>query len=311
MNRIHLFVLYGLSLLALVLSLLLWKSQMVSNIELANVSSVPAGPWTNGVDSVRIFPIPQELEFAGEPVPLGDREIFERLEREIYVNAYWQSNMILLMKRSGKYLEEMSKILEANAIPDDFKYLAIAESALTNASSPAGAKGFWQFMPATAKEYGLEVSNDVDERYHWQKSTVSASRYLQKAYEKFGTWTAVAASYNMGQSGFSRRQREQLQENYYDLLLNEETSRYLFRILAFKVIFENPKAYGFSLDQTELYQNPPLSSIQVEENIKDLAQWAKDRGYTYKELKLYNPWLRQKKLSIPRGKSYLILLPEK
>lgn len=310
MQRIHLFVLYTLSLLALILTLVLWKSSL-DNQASTHYTSEQGAEFGMGVDSIRIFPIPRKLDFAGEMVPLDDREIFERLEREIYVNAYWQSNMILLMKRSAKYLEEMSKILKANNIPDDFKYVAIAESALMNVSSPAGAKGFWQFMPATAKEYGLEVSRDVDERYHWQKATHAATAYLNKSYQRFGSWTAVAASYNMGQSGFSRRQREQLQEDYYDLLLNDETSRYLFRVLAFKVIFESPEKYGFNLKAGDFYQNPPLKSVMISENIKDFASWAKDRGYTYKELKIYNPWLRQRNIRIPKGKSYELLLPEK
>ncbi|WP_297336438.1 lytic transglycosylase domain-containing protein [Algoriphagus sp.] len=311
MQRIHLIVLYSLSLLALILCLVRWNSKSDNQTVIPLSGQEKGAQLGMGVDSIRIFPIPEQLDFAGEKVPLDDQEIFERLEREIYVNAYWQSNMILLMKRSGKYLEEMSAILKANGIPDDFKYVAIAESALMNVSSPAGAKGFWQFMPATAKEYGLEVSRDVDERYHWRKSTHAATAYLNKSYLRFGSWTAVAASYNMGQSGFSRRQREQLQDDYYDLLLNDETSRYLFRVLAFKVIFENPEDYGFNLGPEDFYQNPPLKSVRISENIKDLASWAKDRGYTYKELKIYNPWLRERSIRIPRGKSYELLLPEK
>ncbi|EAZ82090.1 lytic transglycosylase domain-containing protein [Algoriphagus machipongonensis] len=261
-------------------------------------------------DSVMLFDIPAELTFAGEKVPLEIADVKERLEREIYVNAYWQSNMILLMKRSSKFIPEIEEILKANGVPDDFKYLAMAESALMNVASPAGAKGFWQFLSSTGKEYGLEVSKDVDERYHLQKATLAATKYLNKSHAKFGDWTAVAASYNMGQTGFSRRQSEQLIDNYYDLYLNDETSRYMFRILAFKVIFENPGAFGFHLKESDFYQNPPLKTIEVDDDIKNLAAWAKQNGSSYKELKLYNPWLRDRDLNVKRGKSYQIVLPQ-
>ena len=261
-------------------------------------------------DSVMIFKLPETLDFAGESVPLAIPDVRERLERELYVNAYWESNMVLLMKRSSKFLPDMEKWLEAHQIPDDFKYLAIAESGLLNVASPAGARGFWQFMESTAKEYGLEVTKEVDERYHFEKSTLAATRYLKKAHQKFGDWTAVAASYNMGQSGFARRQEEQLNSNYYELYLNEETSRYLFRILAFKVIFENPTAFGFNLQPEDYYQNPSFRKIDIKENIKNLAAWVKTKDSNYKELKQYNPWLRDKDLHVKRGKSYQIVLPE-
>jgi hypothetical protein len=261
-------------------------------------------------DSVKIFKLPDTLSFAGESVPLAIPDVRERLERELYVNAYWESNMVLLMKRSSKFLPQIEKWLEANQIPEDFKYLAIAESGLMNAVSSADARGFWQFMESTAKEYGLEVSNEVDERYHLEKSTIAAAKYLKKAHQKFGDWTAVAASYNIGQSGFARRQEEQVNANYYELYLNEETSRYLFRILAFKVIFENPTEFGFNLRHGDYYQNPPLRSIEVKDDIKNLAAWAKMNNSNYKELKQYNPWLRDKDLNIKRGRSYELLLPE-
>lgn len=261
-------------------------------------------------DSIRLFDLPKELTFAGEKVPLEEPDVFERLEREIYVNAYWESNMILLMKRSAKYFPEIERILTEAGIPADFKYLALAESGLMNVASPAGARGFWQFMEKTAEEYGLEVSKDVDERYHFEKSTAAAAKYLLKAHAKFGDWTAVAASYNMGQTGFSKRQEEQFQKNYYQLYLNEETSRYLFRILAFKVIFENPGEFGFHLREKDYYKNPALRSIRVDEDIKDLANWARIQGSNYKNLKLYNPWLRDKDLNVKRGRVYEIHLPE-
>lgn len=272
--------------------------------------SYPVQAFTVTRDSIRLFDIPKELDFAGEKVPLEKGDIFERLEREIYVNAYWESNMILLLKRSAKYLPEIERMLKENGIPDDFKYVAIAESALMNVGSPAGARGFWQIMESTGKEYGLEITKDVDERYHFEKSTLAASKYIKKAHARFGDWTAVAASYNMGQAGFSRRQEEQLHDNYYELYLNDETSRYLFRILAFKVIFENPGAFGYHFRESDYYKNPTFRTIRVEEDIKDLAKWAKDQGSSYKDLKLYNPWLRDRNLNVKRGNFYEILLPE-
>lgn len=261
-------------------------------------------------DSIRLFDLPEQLDFAGEPVPLEAADVMERLEREIYVNAYWEANMILLLKRSTKYLPEIEKMLKDKGIPDDFKYLAIAESGLMNVGSPAGARGFWQILETTGKEYGLEISAAVDERYHLEKATLAASAYLNKAHAKFGDWTAVAASYNMGQSGFAKRQEEQLHRNYYELYLNEETSRYLFRILAFKVIFENPGEFGYHLSEEDFYKNPTLKSIRVTSDIKDLPRWAKDQGSSFKALKLYNPWLKDRYLKVKRGKVYQIYLPE-
>lgn len=313
MSRNHLFLIYFLLFISIGLGT--WaimkspNSKGNSEIQM-DERSYPVQAFTVTRDSIRLFDIPKELDFAGEKVPLEKGDIFERLEREIYVNAYWESNMILLLKRSAKFLPEIERMLKENGIPDDFKYVAIAESALMNVGSPAGARGFWQIMESTGKEYGLEITNDVDERYHFEKSTLAATKYLKKAHARFSDWTAVAASYNMGQAGFSRRQEEQLHYNYYELYLNEETSRYLFRILAFKVIFENPGAFGYHFRESDYYKNPKFRTIRVESDIKDLAGWAKENGSTYKDLKLYNPWLRDRNLNVRRGKIYEIILPE-
>jgi hypothetical protein len=261
-------------------------------------------------DSVALFELPAELSFAGEKVPLEQADVVERLERELYVNAYWESNLILLFKRSKKYLPEIERLLQEQGVPDDFKYLAIAESGLLNASSAAGAKGYWQILEDTGKEYGLEITESVDERYHLEQSTLAAAAYLKKAHQKFGDWTAVAASYNMGQSGFSKRQSEQLYRNYYDLYLNEETSRYLFRILAFKLLFENPEAFGYHLQEKDFYTQPQFTQIEVNQDLPDLAQWAKEQGSSYKYLKQYNPWLRDQGLKVKNGKSYTLRLPK-
>lgn len=258
---------------------------------------------------VQIFEIPEQMVFAGERVPLHEPDVRERLEREIYVNAYWESNALLMMKRAGKYFPTIERMLEENGIPEDFKYIALIESGLLPVVSPAGARGFWQFMPGTAKDFGLEVSNEVDERYHWEKSTLAACKYLRSAYGKFGNWTSVAASYNIGVAGLTRRTNDQQVPNYYDLYLNEETSRYMFRALAFKELFEHPLKYGFELQASDLYQIPVLREHVVDTSIPDLASWALQHGSNYKELKLHNPWLRREKLSVRRGKSYTIELP--
>ncbi|MDO9552599.1 lytic transglycosylase domain-containing protein [Rhodonellum sp.] len=257
----------------------------------------------------RIFAIPEKISFSGEKVPMDLPDVRERFEREIYVNAYWQSNMILLMKRANKFLPIIEEILLQNGIPEDFKYLAMVESGLLNVASPAGARGFWQFMPETAKENKLEVNDDVDERYHLEKSTLAATRYLKASYGRFGNWTSVAASYNMGMSGLGKRKVEQKMTSYYDLLLNEETSRYLFRILAFKEIFEHPSKYGFKLVENDLYRLPNFRELKVTQSIPNLADWALRHNTNYKELKIHNPWLRSSKLTVANGKEYILKIP--
>jgi hypothetical protein len=306
MSKVHLYLIY--SLLALSLSLALVAVFSDGSQIFGGKSDVISSQGLN--DSVALFELPTELSFAGEKVPLEEADIVERLERELYVNAYWESNLILLLKRSKKYLPEIERLLQEQGIPDDFKYLAIAESGLLNASSAAGAKGYWQILEETGKEYGLEITESVDERYHLEKSTLAAAAYLKKAHQKFGDWTAVAASYNMGQSGFSKRQEEQLQRNYYDLHLNEETSRYLFRILAFKLLFENPKAFGYHLQEKDYYSPQDLREVKVNSDLPDLALWAKEQGSSYKHLKLYNPWLRDQSLVVKKGNTYSIRLPK-
>ncbi len=312
MSKIHLVFIYAMLGCCLILAgYSVWKSTSRNFVQevVPQEQFLQARPNPSR-DSVRLFNIPLELDFAGEKVPLEVGDVLERLEREIYVNAYWESNMILLLKRSAKYLPTIELMLKENSIPDDFKYLAIAESALMNVGSPAGARGFWQILETTGKEYGLEISEDVDERYHLEKSTAAAAKYFKKAHAKFGDWTAVAASYNMGQTGFGKRQEEQLFRDYYEMYLNDETSRYLFRILAFKVIFENPGRFGYHLRETDYYRNPALKTLQVDKDIKDLPRWAKEQGSNYKNLKLYNPWLRNQDLNVKRGKVYEIKLPE-
>lgn len=253
--------------------------------------------------------IPSSAKFAGEKVPLNITDVKERFDKELLVNTYWQSQGLLFFKRANRYFPTIEKILKEKGVPDDFKYLALIESGLQNVTSPAGAKGFWQLMPKTAKERGLEVNSNVDERYSYIKSTEVACDYLLKAKEKFGTWTLAAASYNMGISGINKQLERQKVDNYYDLLLNDETGRYLFRILAIKHIYENPKKYGFHFRKKDLYTMPELSQIKIDSSVTNLADFAISQGVNYKELKMYNPWLREIDLNNKSGKEYVISIP--
>jgi hypothetical protein len=267
---------------------------------------------SHGEESYKVYALklPSNLDFSGEAVPLDQPDIRERLDKELLVNTYWQSNMMLLLKRANKYFPTIEPILEEEGVPDDFKYLAVIESALENVRSPKGAKGFWQIMPGTAKEYGLEVNSNVDERYHIEKSTRVACAYLKKAKERFGSWTLAAASYNRGMYATDRLLSKQLSENYYDLLLNSETSRYVFRILAIKEIMSNPRAYGFIFDAEDLYQPILVRKIGLDTAIGNIAQFAKEQSINYKILKIHNPWLIQNHLNNRSRKYYEISIPK-
>ena len=251
------------------------------------------------------------LNFAGETVPLDEPDIQERMDREILVNTYWQSNGLLLIKRAHKYFPVIEPILAKHGVPDDFKYLAVIESGLQNVVSPARATGFWQIMSATGKEYGLEVNDNVDERYHLEKSTEVACDYLKKAKNLLGSWTLAAAAYNAGRTGISRQQERQKESDYYDILLGEETGRYLFRILAIKEILSNPQKYGFNIEPRHMYTYIPTRKVEVDYEIDDLADFAKKQGINYKILKIHNPWLRETKLNNKSRKKYFIEIPEK
>ena len=260
-------------------------------------------------ENTTYFDIPTEMDFASEKVPLNGYEIQERVDRELLINTHLHSSTILILKRANKVFPIIEPILLKYQVPDDFKYLAVIESALVNAVSSAGARGIWQFMPETAKEKGMEVSESVDERYHLEKSTEAACKYLVAAKEKFGSWTLAAASYNGGMAGITKQIEFQQETNYYDLLLNDETSRYVFRILALKTIMKNPEKYGFNLDPKLLYNNIKTRQIQIDSSVSNLAIFAKSQGINYKILKYHNPWLRDKKLDNPSRKLYCIQIP--
>lgn len=255
------------------------------------------------------YDLPDNLEFAGEPVPLDIPDVRERLDREVHINTYWHNHSITLIKRANRWLPQIAPILEKNGIPDDFKYLSAIESDLANTVSFKNAVGFWQFLRSTAREYGLEVSREVDERYHPIKSTEAACRYLNKAYKRFGDWTLVAASYNRGMRGISRSLEQQKVDNYYDLLLVEETSRYVFRIIAAKELLSDPEKYGFQVESEHLYQAENLRPVTVDSSVPDLVKFAEEQGINYKLLKRHNPWLRSNKLTVRKGKTYEIMIP--
>ena len=277
----------------------------------------PSGPSVseernvNPAYQISAIAIPEDLNFAGEPVPQEDPEVMERVDREFLVNTYWQSNALLLMKRAHRYFPVIEPILARNGVPEDFKYLAVAESGLENVVSPAGARGFWQIMPATGKEYGLEINDNVDERYHLEKSTQVACDYLKKYREKYGSWTLAAAAYNAGTGAIDKYLGIQKAEGYYDLLLGQETGRYLFRILAIKEILTHPEMYGFVISEEDLYSNVPTFQVEVDTAVTSFADFATQYGINYKILKRHNPWLREPHLNNASRKKYQIAIPMK
>lgn len=296
---VFLFVLLMISLSVI------FRASNNSNATVPAVQSVTYNPFTK-IEAVKI---PGKLSFAGEQVPLKSFDVRERLDRELLVNTYWHSNSLQLFKLSARYFPEIEKILKENGVPEDFKYLALAESGLRNVISPSDAAGFWQFLESAGRENGLEVNSVVDERYHIELSTKAACNYLKKAHEEFGSWTLAAASYNMGKNRLRKIIEEQKVDSYYDLFMNDETSRYVFRILALKEIVGNPKQYGFYLDEKDFYEPLRTRSVSVDESIDDLASFALQYGTNYKTLKLLNPWLRQPYLHVKRGKVYSVQLP--
>ena len=252
---------------------------------------------------------PDNLKFSNELVPNSSLDVWERLDKELLKNIYWQSNTLLYFKRANKYFPIIEEILAENNIPDDFKYLALIESGFEYTVSPSGAAGFWQIMKGTAREYGLEVNYAIDERYNLRKSTEAACRYLQKAYNEFGSWTMAAASYNMGINGVRRKIQKQETNNYFNLHLNDETSRYVFRIIVIKEIIENPRKYGFVFRDNDLYSYPQVKQIRVDSTINNLYSFAREHNINYKILKKYNPWLRISKLPDESRRVYYIDVP--
>ncbi len=254
--------------------------------------------------------IPNSVELCGEKVPLYNSDVYERLDREFIVNTYWHSLMVLTIKRANRWFPIIEPILAKNNIPDDFKYLCVTESTLLNLTSPSNAVGFWQFLKSSGSEFGLEINSEIDERYNLEKSTEAACRYLQKAYDKYNNWTLAAASYNMGMSGIDEQLARQKTNNYYNLVLNEETSRYIFRIIATKIMMNSPSKYGFDLKDEDLYKPYETVDIKVDSSVASWADFAIQKGINYKILKLLNPWLRENYLTNKQKKIYSIKFPK-
>lgn len=255
--------------------------------------------------------LPDDLNFAGEEVPFDDPEIMERFDRELLSNVYFQSQSLLYFKRAHRYFPTIEKIIERYKVPEDIKFMALIESGLTNAVSPAGAAGPWQLMKDAAISYGLEVNDEIDERYHLEKSTEAACKYLLDAKKRFGSWALAAASYNMGVGGISKQLNRQNVNNYFDLQLNQETSRYVFRILAVKEIYNNPKKYGFNFRTKDLYYPIPVTYVTVDTSVASWPEFAARYEITYKVLRYHNPWIRDIKLTNPSGKKYKVAIPKK
>lgn len=268
-------------------------------------------PTENVPQIVKSVDLNKAFSFCDEALPMDNFDVRERLDRELTVNTYWHSSTILSIKSTVRYFPIMDKILTEEGVPTDLKYIAVAESGLRNAVSPAGAKGIWQFMKGTGTDYGLEISDEVDERYHFEKSTRAAAKYLKSLRQRFGSWANAAAAYNMGGGNMSKHLREQESENYFELNLNEETSRYYFRLVAIKEIMENPREFGFYLDREDYY--PALDDYRTEEISGAVESWgafAKEKGTNYRILKVYNPWLIDNKLTNKSGKTYEIRIPK-
>jgi len=256
--------------------------------------------------------LPEKLKFAGEAVPMEYFDVRESLDRELLSNVYFHSQTIRYIKSMPRYFSLIEPILKANGVPEDFKYLCVAESGFDpKALSPSKAAGMWQLLESTARENGLEINDEIDERYHIEKSTEVACRMFKSAYEKYGSWALVAASYNGGRYGLDLKIAQQKVKSYYDLLFVEETTRYVFRILALKMVMENPKEYGFQVDKKDLYPIIETKSVEVKTSIADFATFAINNGINYKILKMFNPWLRDTLLKNPTRKTYILKIPEK
>ncbi len=267
---------------------------------------------TNGSESnYNIYPIsiPNKVLFAGEEINLDQDDLIERMDKEFLVNTYWQSNTILLIKRANKFFPQIEKILIDEDVPTDFKYLALIESGLQNVTSPRGAKGFWQIMKTTGKEYGLEINSNVDERYNLNLSTRLACKYLKRAKDKFGSWTLAAAAYNRGVNGVQNKIMNQNQTKYENILFGDETKRYVFRIIALKNIIESPESFGFHIKKEQMYKPVKYKEIKIDIPISNITDFSEDLGLSYKNFKIHNPWLLENHLNNRSRKVYTILIP--
>ncbi|MDX9791563.1 MAG: lytic transglycosylase domain-containing protein, partial [Candidatus Kapabacteria bacterium] len=283
---------------------------MISCSDSKPLISDTAEEASNFYEFVSSLELPEKLDFCGEPLPLDDPEILERAEREFYLLLQQPGQLILYIKRSGRYFPMFERIIREQNMPDDIKFLSVAESALYQARSSAGAIGLWQFMPETAKMMGLKVDEYVDERRHPEKSTYAAMKYLKDGYNKHKSWILTAAGYNMGHYGLSENLNFQSVENYFELYLNEETSRYIFRVAIIKHFLQNADKYGFNIPMEKRYKDDEVKIISVKNAINDLSAWARAEGTTYKHVKRLNPWILKRKLPAPpKGTVYEIAIP--
>lgn len=268
--------------------------------------------WKSFLANNKIYavPIPKDLQFANEKVPVYDFTVIESMERELLVNTYFHSQTILVHKRANRWFPMIEQILKKNGVPDDFKYIALIESNLTNSVSPKGATGFWQFLESTAKQYGLEINEEVDERYNVEKATEAACKYILDSYRTLGSWTLAAASYNIGIDGLKKQLEKQRSTSYYDLSLNDETARYVFRILAVKEIIRNPRNYGYMLRKKDLYPPVQTLKLKVDSSVTDFADFAQKQNVSYKILKYFNPWLKKPTLTNKTNRTYFIDIPK-
>ena len=284
---------------------LFFNSSPINNNRVVETSTGPQEVYFKAVK------LPEKLDFANEKVPLENFDVLESLDRELLITANFHSQTILYLKKSNRYFSIIEPILKKNEVPEDFKYLALAESGfIDKVVSPAGAVGIWQFMKTAAVENGLEVTEEVDERYHIEKATEAACKYLKKSYSEYKNWTMVAASYNAGVHGVNHQIEVQDSKNYYDLLLNEETSRYLFRILSLKLVISNPEQYGFKVSDEEKYPIIPVAEVKISGGVISFTDFARDNKINYKLLKQFNPWLRLPYLKNIKKKTYSIKIPE-
>jgi len=253
--------------------------------------------------------VPDEIIFAGERISFKDIDLRERMDNELVINNFWHSNTILMMKRSNRWLPIMKEIFKNEEVPEDLVYIAVIESGLMNVTSPKGAKGFWQFMEATGREYNLIINHQMDERYHVEKSTRAACQYLKNAYSKFDSWVLAAASYNLGMNGIADNLQRQKVKSYFDLSLNNETARYVFRIMAVKLVFENPSNYGFYIDNESLYPQYLTKSVIIDSSIPNLYEWSKEHGISIKILRKLNPWIKGQKFEVKKGEVFSFKIP--
>ena len=301
--RIGIFMLVGFAVFLSISTINAGKDSVSPSYHIEKIRS----PFDNKIYAVKI---PEHIDFAGEEVPLNDEDVRQHLDRELLVNAYWHSQTLYIMKQYQQIISLIEPILQRYAVPKDFEYLCVAESGLQyNAQSPSGAVGLWQFTKSSGIKYGLTINSEVDERYSYEKSTEAACKYFLEGKQKFGSWTMAAAAFNHGMDGMDDAVKHQKTNNYYDLYLNRETSRYVFRILALKQVLQNPQQYGFFLDAGDMYPDYKYKTITVDSSITDLADFAKGNGTSYKTLRELNPWIMGYSLTNKEKRVYELKLP--